>query len=213
MKCFDLTQVISPQMPVYPGTEPPVFTDPCTIGKDGFREKQIRLFTHTGTHIDSPGHVYGDGLFLDQFPIEQFTGKALVIDCKDLMAGDKIHVQHIHSIKDQLDQVDFVIFNTGWSKKWGKEEYFNDFPVISEELADKLSKLNIKGVGMDTISVEPITSTELKIHKILLGQNMIIVENLTNLDILEDEIFTFCCFPLKIRDADGSPVRAVAMKG
>jgi arylformamidase len=64
---------------------------------------------------------------------------------------------------------------------------------------------------MDTISADPVGSADLPNHHILLGAGMVIVENLTNLSAVPDGPFLFSCFPLNIKDADGSPVRAVAM--
>ena len=61
MKVIDLTHVIEGSMPVYPGTEPPVFTSANTYEKDGFKETKISMLTHTGTHIDPPAHLFGIG--------------------------------------------------------------------------------------------------------------------------------------------------------
>ena len=62
MKVIDLTHMIESTMPVYPGTEPPIFEPANTYEKDGFKETKITMFTHTGTHMDPPAHLYqGDG--------------------------------------------------------------------------------------------------------------------------------------------------------
>jgi kynurenine formamidase len=65
--------------------------------------------------------------------------------------------------------------------------------------------------AMDTISADPADAAGLTIHTILLGAGLIIVENLTNLQAVPAPTFLFAAFPIKIRDADGSPVRAVAI--
>lgn len=210
MKFIDLTQKISTQMPVYPGTEPPEFSYPCTIEENGFTEMEMRIYTHTGTHVDSPAHLFKGKPTLDLLPIEHFVGPAMVIDCSHLTKGEKISPNHLSPILNKLVGVDFVLFYTGWSKKWGQSAYFKDFPALSQEVAQMLSESNLKGVGIDAISVDPVSSQQLSVHKALLSQNIIIIENLTNLDILVNQIFTFSCFPLKIVGVDGSPVRAVA---
>ena len=64
---------------------------------------------------------------------------------------------------------------------------------------------------MDVISVDAEGSKRFPIHKRLLGRNIVIIENLTGLENINREQFIFSCFPLKFEDADGSPVRAVAM--
>ena len=80
MKAIDLTHIITEDMPVYPGTEPPKLTPANSYEKDGFKETLLSLYTHTGTHIDPPAHIFPDGRTLDEFPPEQFIGKALVIE-------------------------------------------------------------------------------------------------------------------------------------
>ena len=95
MKAIDLTHIITEDMPVYPGTEPPKLTPANSYERDGFKETLLSLYTHTGTHIDPPAHIFPDGRALDVFPPEQFIGKALVIDCRGIKAGGAITLSHI----------------------------------------------------------------------------------------------------------------------
>lgn len=208
MKIKDLTQMISSNMPVYPGTEPPVITIPCTLEKDGFIEKRISLYSHTGTHMDSPAHILKDGITLDQMPVEYFYGTARVVDVSKA-PGPQIDIDNIR--RSDYGDIDFVLFYTGWCHKWGKPDYFLNFPVLSLEAADYLQRQEIKGVGIDTISVDPVHSTDFIIHKVFLQNNIVIIENLTNLQDLSGKKFILSCFPLKIASSDGSPVRAVAI--
>ena len=73
-----------------------------------------------------------------------------------------------------------------------------------------MGNFQLKGIGFDAISADEDESRDFPIHNTLLGQEIIIVENLTNLSALPETPFEFSCFPLKIEEADGSPVRAVA---
>ena len=84
MKIIDLTHTISEDMPVYPGTEPPVLKQANTYERDGFKETLLSMYSHTGTHVDPPAHLFADRTTLDALPIEQFAGKALVVDCTHL---------------------------------------------------------------------------------------------------------------------------------
>ena len=93
MKAIDLTHFIAEDMPVYPGTEPPKLAPANTYEKDGFKETLMTMFTHTGTHMDPPAHLFEGRTTLDKFPVEQFVGKALVIDCTDLKEGDRVSVR------------------------------------------------------------------------------------------------------------------------
>lgn len=212
MKIIDLTHTIYEEMPVYPGTEGPKFAPVNTYEKDGFKETLLSMYSHTGTHMDPPAHIYEGKTTLDQMPIGQFVGKAVVIDCTDLKAGEQIGMNYIDSVKKLADEAEFLLFHTGWDRFWGKEEYFGEYPYISKEVADYIISGNKKGVGLDVIGLDPVADEKLTLHKKLFAQNeIIIVENLTNLEQIGGEMFTFAALPLKYRDADGSPVRAIAM--
>ena len=86
MRVIDLTHTIREGMPVYPGTEPPVLAAANSYEKDGFKETMLSMFSHTGTHVDPPAHLFAGRTTLDAFPPEQFIGRALVIDCRGLGA-------------------------------------------------------------------------------------------------------------------------------
>jgi kynurenine formamidase len=211
MRFIDLTQTISSTMQVYPGTEPPILNVPCTVDEHGFKETEITFYSHTGTHMDSPAHIFSDGKPLDDFSVDSFYGTGIVVDCTDINYGGEITEDHIKYLGSDVEEFDFVLFYTGWDNKWESDDYFRGFPTISSGLADRLCKLNIKGIGIDAISVEPITAKKLEIHHKILGEEKIIIENLKNLKLLIEEEFSICAFPLKFEDADGSPIRAVAL--
>ena len=209
MRTLDLTHVVKPGMTVFPGTEPPVFEVGSSIDTDGFEEKKITMFSHTGTHMDAPAHIIPGARNLDQFPIEKFSGKACVVDVSGDDAG-KIGADVLEARAEAIEKSDFVILRSGWSQHWDSEEYFRGFPVLSPGAAQWLVDAEIKGVGIDMISVDEVDSTDFAVHNILLGADLVIIENLTNLEALPDSAFSFYCFPLRIEHADGSPVRAVA---
>lgn len=212
MRIIDLTHVITEDMPVYPGTEGPKFAPANSYEVDGFKETLITMYTHTGTHMDPPAHLFPEGATLDQLPITQFVGTALVIDCSDLKEGQRISMEYIHRYKDKADKAEFLLFRSGWDQYWGTEDYFGDYPCIDHEIADFLVKNRKKGIGLDVIGLDPIADTNLTLHKKLFkDNNIVIIENLMNLHLLGDNLFTFCALPLKLIHADGSPVRAIAL--
>lgn len=210
MNIIDLTQLISSTMPVYPGTEQPVIVDATTIEKDGFAEKCLTFYSHTGTHIDAPGHILQGRHTLDQFSVDKYIGKGTVIN---LVAhgSNIIEKQSLETYSEDIAHSDFVLFYTGWDRKWGKSEYFSNFPVLSKEAVEWLCSYQIKGLGFDCISVDPVGDANMENHKIILNKEMVIIENLCNLDQLIGFSFTFSCLPLKIGNSDGSPIRAVGM--
>ncbi|MBE0653250.1 MAG: cyclase family protein [Bacteroidales bacterium] len=167
------------------------------------------MFSHNSTHIDAPFHILPDSPKLDELPLEAYYGPGVVVDCRH--SGAIIKKEDFLPYVERLKKADFILLYTGWYKKWTSIEYKNDFPVMTVEAAEWLMQFKLKGIGLDTISIDEIQSTGLPVHKIVLGRNLIIIENLTNLEELLDKDFIFNCFPLPIEAADGSPVRAVGI--
>lgn len=209
MHLIDLTHPIAPGMTVYPGTEPPIIEEICTIAAHGFREKRLDFYSHTGTHIDAPAHMLATGKTLDMLALSTYFGTACLYSHRGTA---NITREHLASLADLLARVDFLLIATGWHTYWATPAYFTDFPTLTEEAAQWLMNFHLKGVGVDTISVDPVDSQSFPIHTALLTNELIIIENLTNLASLPaTDTFSFSCLPLHIVDADGSPVRAVAL--
>lgn len=211
MKVIDLTHTISEDMPVFPGDPVPVFEPACSYDADGFRETLLTLGTHTGTHVDAPAHLFANRTTLDQFSVEHFIGKALVIDCRNVQEGQPISLERVHAAGEKVRQADFLLFNLGWDKYWKTPAYFGNYPCLDDEVLDFVLAGNYKGIGFNVMGLDPIEDDNLPRHKKLFRQHDIInIENLKNLDLCGNDLFWFSCFPLKIANADGSPVRAVA---
>lgn len=209
MKTLDLSQKLSSTMPVYPGTEQPQIHQATTIEKDGFAEKLITFYSHTGTHLDAPAHLFSAGKTLDQFESDKFFGRGVVLNAEGRPGN--ITRDEVEERLDPAGEIDFLLVHTGWSRKWGDPAYFEGFPVFDAEAAHYLAERGLQGVGIDAISVDPVGSTDMPNHRILLKRELIIVENLANLERLAEVSFHFCCFPLYFQQADGSPIRAVAL--
>lgn len=213
MKVIDLTQMISEQMPVYPDTEAPKLSIANTIEEHGFMETLMTMYSHTGTHMDAPRHLFADKAALDSMPITQFVGKALVIDVSSLKEGDRITMDYINKVRSKADEADFLLFRTDWDKYWNEgEKYFGNYPYIDEDVTNYIINSKKRGVGFDYIGVDPIWDETLTIHRKLFSAiDMVVIENLTNLKACGDDIFLFCALPLKYKNADGSPIRAIAI--
>ena len=213
-KIIDLTHLLNEQSIVYPDTIGPKFESINTVEEHGFAEMQATMVLHSGTHIDAPCHILKDTKALSDFPVEKFMGPAIVVPCSHL---EEIDVRYLETYREKIAQIDFVLFFTGWQYRWTSEAYFENCPILTTAAAEWLTQFNLKGVGIDAFSVDPIisahivTQESLPNHYILLGKEMILIENLTNLDKLPTDIFAFQCLPLHIEHADGSPVRAIAM--
>lgn len=199
MKIVDLSISLNEQTPVYPG-DPPVKIDKAGLfEQDGYVDHLVHIGTHVGTHIDAPLHMIKDGKTLDQFPPDRFVGRGKLIEGFDL---------------DALKQAgigpdDIVLFHTGLSDKFYEPEYWEIREAMSEEAAKYLAELKPKMVGMDTGGADTKGSKGHPVHKILLGADVLIIENLVNLAELAGKEFTVYAIPIKLQ-LDGAPARVIA---
>ena len=213
-KIIDLTRILNHQMTMYPGTPQPKLEVMYTVENDGFSEYMLSMVSHTGTHIDAPCHILKNTKSIDRFPVDKFIGSAMVIPCRD---QKEISLAYLKTFEHQISQVDFVLFFTGWQDKWNTNGYSENCPTLSMDAAKWLAEFSLKGIGFDAFSVdhigsaEKVTSENLPYHYMFLEKEILLIENLTNLDQLPDDIFTFHCLPLYLENVDGSPVRAVAI--
>ena len=205
MNIVDLTHSMTNGMPVYPGTKPPLFEQTNTIENDGFAELIIQMPTHTGTHMDAPCHVLKNAKSLSDFGLQKFTGYAIKIPCHNFAAME-ITLEYLQIYTDEIATSDFVILETGWDKFWGKPAYYENFPVLSNKAAEWLSQFQLKGIGLDTISLDKVSSENLPNHRLFLEKEILIIENLCHLDAIKQNKFTFQCFPMAINGADGSQI-------
>ena len=211
MRVIDLTHTIKEDMPVYPGTGTPKLETANTYEENGFRETLVSFYSHTGTHMDPPAHLFAGRATLDAFPASQFLGRALVIDCTHLREGEAITMKELRKYGGLEDTVDFLLFYLGWDARWGTEAYFGEYPCIDEEVLRHILDGSYKGIGFDVIGLDPIADGNLPRHKALFREKDIVnIENLTNLGQCGTEPFWFACLPLKLENSDGAPARAIA---
>ena len=207
MKIYDLTRLITNDIPVWPGTPKPSFTPGSTLERDGFRETKVEAFSPGGTHMDAPAHMFADGKPLDEFPVNHFWGTAWVLDASKLGPGGRVTA-------DMLDGfpagADFLLVSTGWELFWNRVEYFGDFPLLTPEAIDRALSLGVRGIGLDTMSIDAMDSEDFPNHKRILSAGCVVIENLCNLAPIRGETVKFAALPLKFENSDGAPVRAVA---
>ena len=210
MQVIDLSHKIEAGMPCYPGTPAPLFREHCSLEEDGFAEQIFSMSTHTGTHVDMPSHIFRNGLSLDAFDIDRFAGRGIVLDVRDV-SGGIIDIELLRPSFSLIKACEFLLLSTGWSRYWGTSGYYECYPVLSTEAALWLAGFGLKGFGMDTISVDASDSPDFGVHRILLEQGTLLIENLADLSPLLHRSFIFCGFPLKLLNAEASPLRAVAL--
>ena len=222
MQIIDLTHEIHDGMPVYPGDPVPAIRGALTHEEDYCHVDELRLGSHTGTHIDAPYHFLSGGSTIDAIPIERFLGVGVVVDASAKQDLEPIGEPELSPAAGRVQRGDFVLLRTGWDRFFGTQRYFRH-PYLSAGGARFLLGLGAALVGIDAMSVDPSAAdaagtgpgakpeeeTAYPAHDILLGNDVLIVENLCRLDRIPQPRGMFSFLPLKLRGSDGSPVRAV----
>jgi kynurenine formamidase len=213
LQLIDLSHPLSPETPFIPGT-PPVEIDVLertedaqTKGRRSLNVTRMAMMVHTGTHMDAPFHFFKSGRTIDEIPLDYCVGPALLVSLSGLVAGEEIDLTTLPGLKEKLHSVRKVVLNTGWACRWGTPAYFTDHPRISGQSAEFLRACGVHLVGVDTPSVD---RPPFPAHLAFLGNGVVIVENLTNLEAIREEMFHLTVVPLKLSGRDGSPVRAIA---
>lgn len=184
---------------------------------------------HGGTHIDAPRHFLKKGLTVDEIPIDKLIGDAAVVSIdinktkRDFDYAITVEdIQHFEDTYGVLTTEDIVLFHTGWDKYWGdKKRYLGDsqlgrvdnlhFPGLSKEASQYLVDKDVKGVGLDTASLDVGSSRDFWAHRILLGSNKYGLENLTRLNCLPARGAKIIVAPMKIKGGSGAPSRVYAI--
>lgn len=193
MKYIDVSKMIFNGMKKYP-SDPSVEVrlfkslnrgDSCNLNK-------LIIGSHTGTHIDAPRHIFKKGCGVDSLVLRSLFCDVRVVDIKGL-SGKKL------LSKISSGSASGVILKNA---KTG----------LSVDGAGVLAAKNIRIVGTDQMSIENGHDRTHPVHRLLLSKGIVIVENL-ELKKVKPGIYRLLCLPLKIRNGDGAPARAVLMHG
>ena len=213
MKVIDLTLTISEQIPTFPGSPQPNLINWETLEKDGYNLELLFLSSHTGTHIDAPYHFLKDGQKIHQIVTRRLVTEAILIKIRKgaNQSITKDDIQKFERKYGKIDDGSTVIFHTGWQKNLKKESYFLRNPGLAVSAAKYLASKKVNLVGIDSPSIDLGKDSKFSVHRILAKSGILIVENLANLEKINSEMFHLIVAPLKLKNATGSPVRAMAL--
>lgn len=206
MCIIDLTRELYEGMPQCPGAyharvEVEITgryeTEKCVV-------RRLVLATHSGTHIDAPAHFVPEGLTIDKVPLSRLVCETAVVDLRDKQAKSVIQPADLLGRLDNL-RGKGVLLRTGWYKRWQTGDFYQDFPYLTDEAAKALVQAAVSFVAVDI----PLSAAA---HSILLGNGILLIENLINLDAITQPSVTFIALPLKLRDGDGAPARVIAIE-
>jgi arylformamidase len=215
----DLTFPIHNGMLTFPVYWHP-FVEVTQLGRHNVENRETRklvMGTHTGTHCDAPKHFIADGKTIDEIELDVLIGPAVVVDFSH---AERLQEMTIADFEKQLGnrRPERLIMRFDWSDKWSTMEYYTHNPFISEEAAQWLVDRGVKLLGMDTpMPDNPVhgkgCEVDSPVHKILLGNDVVLTEYLCNLRALTSSEIELIVLPLKILAGDGSPARVVAIEG
>ena len=175
---------------------------------DAANNSAISLGVHTGTHMDAPKHFIKDGKSIDKLPLETSVGPARIIEIKD-----KISIKPEELKQHNIKKGERILFKTVNSPRcWQTDAFVNDFVFVTRDAAQFLVDAGVILVGVDYLSVgspmDPEKTMRPDTHQILLGAGLYLIEGL-NLTAIKAGDYNLICLPLKLMDAEGSPVRAI----
>ena len=222
----DLSHVISPQIPLWPGDPKVVFKVVATMKKDGYYLRSFTIGEHSATHMNAPNSfVSGNTEAITSYPPEQRVVPAVVIDARAQSAANADYQLTKQDVLDweakhgQIAPGSFVIMFTGWQDKWNDPKAFINqdakgnlhFPGFAGATTKWLvSDRQIAGVGIDTHGVDPGSDTSYATNTEMANTHKIAIECMANLDKLPAKGATLVLAPLQLQNGSGSPMDIVA---
>ena len=212
MKIIDLTLTVSDKIPTFPGSPQPNFIPWENIKEDGYNLEVLFLSSHTGTHMDAPYHFLEKGAKIHEISLEKLVSEVALIQCRKSsnQSITKADIQKFEKKHGKIENFSSVIFYTGWQRNLQKKYYFTKNPGLSVSAAKYLATKKISLVGVDSPSIDLGKDSKFSVHQIFAKKGMLIVENLANLNKIKLPTFHLVILPLKLKNATGSPVRAIA---
>jgi arylformamidase len=210
---IDVSHTVEHGMVTYKGLPAPVICD--WLSREASRTRyapgtefqigKIEMIANTGTYIDSPFHRYENGKDLSELPLESIADLDCVVVRVDPSQGRA--VDQI-SVNAQRVRGRAVLFDTGWSRHWRTDAYFEGHPYLTERLAEWLANAGVALVGIDSFNIDNTENGERPVHTVLLGHEIPIVEHMRGLHDVPAEGGRFFGVPVKVKGFGSFPIRA-----
>ncbi|MCZ6449335.1 MAG: cyclase family protein [Deltaproteobacteria bacterium] len=214
MEMIDLSRVIYDGMPKIP-VLPDVHVQRCLSLEKGhpLNVTEISLACHAGTHVDAPVHIIDNGKSIEEIPLEDFVGPGAIIPVKK-RGGEEVTARDLEDSGVPVSRGDILMLFTGWDEKFESPDY-NIHPYLSIDAAEWIVGKGVKLLGIDCITVDLPTPMRQKgfeypVHRILLGNGVLIAENVANLGKVAGKKSRILALPLKVKGSDAGHARIVA---
>ncbi len=201
---IDITVPLKTGMVVYPGDAPVLIERTCEVAKgDRVTLSRFSMGLHSGTHIDAPLHLFEKGLSIDRLPLAALIGTAQVIEIRDEESITRPEVE-VHLIEG----CGIVLFKTRNSALWREAGFRPSYISLSADAAEYLVKKGVNAVGIDYLSIDGFGQDELRVHAILLGAGIPVIEGLDLSDVVAG-VYECVCLPLRVEGGEAAPARVI----
>ena len=207
-RIYDISVALGSESIDYPGDTPYSRDLIWSIKDSGICElSKLVMSAHSGTHIDAPSHFIPHTKSIDQYDAQDFILPAQVVEIRDKQA---ISVSELENLL--MENTKALLFKTENSRSGSCRSggFSEEFVYLSSEAARFCVTKGLSLVGIDYISVEQYGNESFPTHRHLLENGLLILEGLDLGSVAPGE-YTLLCFPLKIKNSEASPVRAVLL--
>src|SRR6059058_4649582 len=225
-RVLDLSYAISDKLVPWPGDEKWFEAKVnASVEKNGYFTRSFWMLEHYGTHLDASAHFPPGKTTVDQIPVQQLFGPAVVLDVRAEGAKDADYqlpaarVEEWEKRHGRIADGAIVLLRTGWAARWpDAQKYRNQdaqgrmhFPGFSAEAVKLLIERRISGLGCDSMSVDHGASADFAVHHLALGSGLYHLENLADLSALPESGAFLVVAPIKLEGGSGGPVRVFAL--
>jgi arylformamidase len=203
-KYYDISVPISPQLPVWPDTQPIEFQRTLDLDQgDIANDTTISMSVHTGTHVDASLHFVSSGRSVDELPLDTLIGVVTVVDVGEI---EVITADFLESL-ELPNNLKRILFKTKNSRLWNSSTFQTNFVALSFDAAEWLVNQGIILVGIDYLSIQRFYDGP-ETHIVFLQSDVVIIEGLNLIDVPAGN-YELICLPIKLKGLEGAPSRAI----
>ena len=225
-RVVDLSHVIHPDIPCWPGDPPVNIRAAAAVETEGYRLNAVFIGEHSGTHLNAPRSFFADGQGVDAYSAQSLVAPAVVIDVTGLAESNADYTFGAGDLAaweqrcGPVPRGSLVLLRTGWDQKWPDPRRFfgydaqgcMHFPGFGLDAAITLmDRRGAAGLGTDSPGVDPAQDAAFAVNQLVLKQLRLVLENLNNLGDLPELGSTLVIGILRLRDGTGSPASVIAL--
>ena len=202
---WDISPPVDATSPAFPGDSPYQQRWTATLtGQCPVNLSQISMSPHIGAHADAPLHYDPQGATIGQVDLAPYLGPCRVVHC--IGVAPLVQWEHIAHAVERAPLPPRVLVRT--YARMPADRWDPALPAMAPDTIRRLADLGVLLVGIDSASIDPADSKTLDSHQVIRRRGLRVLENLV-LDEVPEGDFELIALPLKLMQADASPVRAV----